>query len=323
MCLPSATHLTQPVNRAWASWALIPDLRGPLGSPRAQAPTDAVPYTRSVDSSTYRDFAAATRGRDSDVDLFGAAMLIARLGDPAADPHAVARELDVIAEAVTDSVEPGADPETLAGAIDHELFVVRGYSGNHSTYAEPENSFLDRVVGRRLGIPISLSLVYMEVAQRVGLRCDGVGYPGHFVVRCGDPAEPIYVDPFNQGVRMDRAELIARLRGQELPGSAESYLAAITRRQLLQRMLRNLHVIYRDRRDIERWLSIVEFALCLEPWNAALVGERGMLNYRLGRHEAALGDLQRYVEAAEPEALTPGARKLLDELKLHFGGRHE
>jgi regulator of sirC expression with transglutaminase-like and TPR domain len=161
----------------------------------------------------------------------------------------------------------------------------------------------------------------MEVAQRLGLRCEGVGYPGHFIVRCGEPEDAIFVDPFHQGVRLDRAELLARLRGQALGGATpESFLTAITRRQFLQRMLRNLHHVFRERRDLERWRAVVELLLRLEPWNAAMVGERGMLHYRLGDAGLALVDLQRYVEASAPGAVSTGAVRLLDELRLQFGG---
>lgn len=268
-------------------------------------------------------FAAAIAGKDADVDLFGAAMVIARIGNPGADPHATARQLDLIAEAVREQAGDTRDAGALAHAIDHELFVVRGFHGNSGDYGEPANSYLDQVVERRTGIPITLSLVYMEVAQRVGLRCDGVGYPGHFIVRCGNPEAPIYVDPFREGARLDREELLANLRSYDLQGATpESFLAAVTRRQLLQRMLNNLHTAFRERREPEPWLTTVELLLAIEPWNAALVGERGMLNYRLGRPQQALEDLERYV-AATSRTVSAGARRLLDELRLRYGGNEE
>ena len=274
-----------------------------------------------VDSSLYEDFVAATSGRDSEVDLFGAAMVIARLRGVAIDANEVARQLDLIAEAVETPPAGRGDSLSLTQAIDHELFTVRGFHGATSDYNDPQNSYLDCVLERRSGIPISLSLLYMEIAQRVGLRCDGVGYPGHFIVRCGEPNEQVFVDPFHQGVRLDRQELLARLRGQHLGGaSPDSFLAAITRRQMVQRMLRNLHMVFRERRDAERWQAVVELSLRLEPWNAALVGERGMLHYRMGNGELALTDLQRYVTASAPETVSSGAIRLLDELRLRFGG---
>jgi regulator of sirC expression with transglutaminase-like and TPR domain len=268
-----------------------------------------------VDDRDFDDFSAAIAGKDADVDLFGAAMVIARLRGEPVDPNAVARELDLIAEAAHDRAGDATDVDSLSQAIDHELFVTRGFHGNSETYQDPANSYLDQVVERRTGLPILLSLVYMEVAQRIGLRCDGVGFPGHFMVRCGDPARPIFIDPFHQGVRVDEQELLARLRGQPLgTATPESFLAGVTRRQVLQRMLRNLHALFRDARDFERWLSAVELLLRLEPWNAALVGERGMLHYRLGAPELALFDLKRYVEANG--AVSAGARRLLQELEL-------
>jgi regulator of sirC expression with transglutaminase-like and TPR domain len=277
-----------------------------------------------MDSALTRDFAAAIAGHDREVDLFGAAMAIARLGNPAADPHRVAATLDEIGESVRYHAGDTSDPDRLSHALDHRLFTVLGFRGDPSSYTDPANSYLDEVVARKLGLPITLSLVYMEVAQRVGLQCEGVGYPGHFIVRCGSAEAPIFVDPFHQGARIDREELLAGLRGQNLKGATpESFLAAVTRRQILQRMLNNLHGIFRQQRDIRRWLAVVELLLAIEPWNAGLVGERGMLYYRSGRPELALADLERYVAASERPVPPAGALRLLDELRLRFGGTEE
>jgi len=275
-----------------------------------------------MDEGTYSEFAEAVAGPGREVDLFGAAMLIARLSGREVDAHATARELDLIAEAVRERVDPGASDADLVAAIREELVVEREFVGDNDTYNDPENSYLDRVVERRKGIPITLSLVYMEVAERVGLRCEGVGFPGHFLVRCGEPSQNLYIDPFHAGGRVSREALLARLAGADLGGaSPESFLAGVTRRQILQRMLNNLHALFRERRDLERWLATVELLLRLEPWNGQLVGERGMLHYRLGAPERALVDLERYVGAANPGAVSSGALRLLDELRLLHKGR--
>ena len=279
-----------------------------------------------VNTSDFDAFASAIAGSDHEVDLFGAAMIIARLGNDRVNAHATAAALDVIAELARNHAGEGASADALAHAIDHQLFAVSGFHGNAEDYSDPRNSFLDEVVKRRMGIPITLSLVYMEIAQRIGLQCDGIGYPGHFIVRYGSEEAPVYVDPFQQGARIDRDELLARLRSIHTGGATpESFLAAVTRRQIVQRMLNNLHLIYRERRDLERWLAVVELQHRLEPWNATLVGERGMLCYRLGRVQDALHDLERYVSAAghdRPEA-NPGAVRLLDQLRLRYGGPGE
>ncbi len=244
----------------------------------------------------YAAFSRAIAGADHEVDLFGGAMLIARLGDPDADVHAVASRLDVIAEEVRSYAGERADTHALAHAIEYQMFSVCNFRGNTEDYSDPRNSFLDEVVQRRVGIPITLSLVYMEIAQRVGLECDGIGFPGHFIVRYGGAESGTYVDPFQQGARLDREELLARLRSLNF-GSVrpESLLTSVTRRQILQRMLNNLHIGYRERRDLSRWLGVVELQHRLEPWNAVLLGERGMLHYRLGHLDDAMNDLEAYV----------------------------
>lgn len=261
------------------------------------------------------DFSRAIAGRDDEVDLFGGAMTIARIGNPAVDPHAAARRLDLIAEAVLDYCDGDREPEHLAAAIDYQLFTVLGYCGNATAYDEPENSYLDVVIERKTGIPITLCLVYMEVAQRIGLRCDGIGYPGHFIVRCGEPGHEFFVDPFYQGQRLDRAELLSGLqsRATGLP-SPESQLLPITRRQLLQRMLNNLRAACQRADDLPRWRMAVGLQLCLEPWNVALVGERGMLAYRIGDLQAAIADLEAFVSAADPGETPPGIARLVQQL---------
>jgi regulator of sirC expression with transglutaminase-like and TPR domain len=276
-----------------------------------------------VRTGDYAAFSRAIAGADHEVDLFGGAMIIASLGSEDADPHTTASRLDVMAEEARSYAGEGADADSLANAVDYQLFSVCGFRANTEDFSDPRNSYLDQVVTRRLGIPITLSLVYMEVAQRIGLQCDGVGYPGHFIVRYGDAGAGVFVDPAQQGARIDRAELLARLRGHRTgPGqpSPESLLCAVTRRQILQRMLNNLRMTFRERRDLPRWRDVVELSHRLEPWNAALVGERGMLNYRLGRLEEALADLEAYVSAGDKPEVSPGAIRLLDQLRLLQGG---
>jgi regulator of sirC expression with transglutaminase-like and TPR domain len=275
-------------------------------------------YLIRVNSTDFDAFASAIAGRPEEVDLFSAAMVIARLGGHDVDPHRAARTLDLIAEDVL--AEAGERPslEALAHALDHQLFTVAGFRGSFENYDDPENSYLDRVIERRVGIPIALSVVYLEIAQRVGLPADGIGFPGHFLVRYGEPGSYTYLDPFQQGTRLDEQELLAMLRGLDLGGARpETFLTAVTRRQILQRMLNNLHASFRARRDIQRWHDVIELQLRLEPWNVALIGERGMLRYRLGRLDEALPDLETYVSVTEKDA-SPGAIRLLDQLRLRY-----
>lgn len=267
-------------------------------------------------------FARAIAGRDHEVDLFGGAVAIARLGRDDVDAHALARELDLIGEAARARAGEGAHADALADAVAAELFAERGFRGNRERYGDPANSYLDRVVERRLGIPITLSLVYLEIAGRVGLECDGIGFPGHFLVRCGG-ADGFYVDPFNGGERPDRDGLLERLRARSgEAASPDVLLAAVTRRQILQRMLINLCVAYHGVGDDARWIAAIGLRLRLEPWNAALHLERGLLHYRRGAGALALADLERYVDGADA---APDARvvRILDELRARGGRERE
>ena len=270
-------------------------------------------------ASTFEgDFAQAVVGRDQEVDLFGGAVAIARLGRDEIDAHALARQLDLIAETVRGRGGERPRPEELAAAITDELFEALGFRGNREHYTDPENSYIDRVIERRLGIPITLSLVFLEIAQRVGLQCDGVGFPGHFLVRCGGD-DGFFVDPFNAGEQPTREDLLGRLEGRtSIFPSIDSLLAAVTRRQILQRMLVNLCVAYQGLGDTARWVAALGFRLRLEPWNAALYLERGLLYYQQGEEALALADLERYVGSGDPD-LSPRALRVLDTIRSRLG----
>ncbi len=273
----------------------------------------------SMQSALERDFSRVIAGHDHEVDLFGGAVVIARLGHDQIDAHALARELDLIAETVRERTGASASPETLADAISDELFVQRGFRGNREQYGDPRNSYIDQVIERRLGIPITLSLVYLEIAQRVGLECDGIGFPGHFLVRCGGDSG-FFVDPFNGGEQPAREDLWQRLddaRTTNFP-STESLLAAVTRRQILQRMLANLSVAYQTLGDAPRWIATLGLRICLEPWNASLFLERGLIRYQQGENALALSDLEHYVEGQD-QNLSPHALHLLERLRSESG----
>ena len=243
-----------------------------------------------------REFAQAIDGRDHEVDLFGGAVAIARLGRDRVDAHGLARELDLIAEAVRERSGERARPDDLAAAISAELFERRGFRGNRERYTDPENSYIDRVIKRRFGIPITLSLVYMEIAQRLGLECDGIGFPRALPRSLWWHRRLLRRPLQRPGNGPTREDLRRRLDGRAgTEPSLDSFLAAVTRRQILQRMLLNLCAAYQGAGDAARWIAALGFRLCLEPWNAALYLERGLLHYQQGSEELALADLERYV----------------------------
>ncbi len=263
------------------------------------------------------DFRAAIAGPASEVEPLAAALALAAIGRARPSADLVEDELSGMASAVLDVAGPGADAAEVAQAVDHHLFSTLGFQGVSDAWDDPENSYVDAVLRRRRGIPISLALVYIEVARRAGVYCRGVGFPGHFLVRVGESDEGYYVDPFHQGARVDREELRARLAGMELGACRpEMFLEPVTSRQMIQRMLANLRTGLRRAGRVQEWYQAVEYSLALEPWNIALTGERGMARFRLGDLSAALGDLERYVGAQKK--MSVGAIRFLDELRLRL-----
>jgi regulator of sirC expression with transglutaminase-like and TPR domain len=186
-----------------------------------------------AESATTR-FAALMARPDEEIPLDQAALLIAAHARP---------ELDVAVElARLDDLAAGCKEPTLDG-LAHHLFVELGFRGNAEHYQDPDNSYLDQVVRRRLGIPITLSLLTMEVGRRVGVALDGVGMPGHFLVRHRDDPGT-FLDPFGGGRRLDAAgcqEIFAGLGGT---GWQDSYLAPVGPRANLARMLLNLQGVF-------------------------------------------------------------------------------
>ena len=249
-------------------------------------------------------FSEAVTGANETVDLLGAALAIARIAFPDIETVFYSGELEQFSRSIRQQVDLSMPDEELINLVNIELFQNQGFRGNKEDYYNPDNSYLNRVLDRRLGIPITLSLVYMEVAERIGLKCEGIGFPSHFLVRCGSKESGVYIDVFNEGQLIARPVLDIWLEEQGFIGSAgEPLLAAITRRQILQRMLTNLRLALRRIDDFDHWLLATELQLVLEPWSAALFLERGMVHFSRKSFENSLEDLHRYIEleSANPD----------------------
>jgi regulator of sirC expression with transglutaminase-like and TPR domain len=210
----------------------------------------------------------------------------------------------------------GRMPQTLGAeervaALNEFLFEDLGYHGNVDEYYDPRNSYLNDVMDRKAGIPISLSVLYMAVGRRVGLPLEGVSFPGHFLVRLRMRAGVLVLDPFAGGAPLSEAELRERLQRvipagitenvpvSELP--LDQFLEAATNRQILARVLRNLKGIYRETDKPERMLEVLNRMLMVAPDASAELRDRGIVYQRLECYRAALKDLSDYVER-EPDA---------------------
>ena len=256
---------------------------------------------------------------DDNLPLLGTALLVARDEYPQLDADLYDTLLQSHAEAVRDELEAIEPWPLKMQAINRHLFDELGYAGNHAEYYDPRNSYLNEVFERRLGNPITLAMVQMEVARRLGVPLDGVSFPGHFLVRLPVGDSVLVMDPFNRGRPLDEDELRERARphlGGEMPDDEALYriLRPASNRAMLMRMLRNLHGVYAERDDWERAVRSADRILKLAPDNAEALRDRGLGYFKLGHRHGARHDLGRYLQL-HPEAADAGSlRERLVEL---------
>ncbi len=252
--------------------------------------------------------AVAKRFRDAvgraedEIDLAEAVLLIAAHADEHLDVPKYLSELDTLAASLAEQLPESSDDADRLRALNRFMFEQQGFGPSLQDYYDPRNSCLDQVLDRRVGIPITLSIVYMEIGRRIGLAIDGVPFPGHFLVRCRMGEETIVLDPFAHGASLSFADLQQRLRaiqGDDITPTDLAYaLRAATTKDILTRMLGNLKAIYVQRQDDYRMLTILEMIVALAPDAAAEVRDRGIVYLRLECFRAALADFERYLELA-------------------------
>jgi regulator of sirC expression with transglutaminase-like and TPR domain len=251
------------------------------------------------------------------IDLARAALAIAREEYPDIDEARYLRVLDEFAAQVMRGLPAGALAERRVGRLNSVLFHELGFAGNQADYYDPKNSFLNEVIERRTGIPITLSVMYIEVGRRCGLRVDGIAFPGHFLCKVSLDEGELIVDPFYRGQLLGLAEIKRRLA--TALGEGARLDARILRparpREILARMLQNLRAIYLDKKDLPRALSCVERLLLLSPEDGRVLRDRARLYEMLGGAEAAAGDLERVLRL-DPKASDAAAiRARLDRLR--------
>lgn len=247
------------------------------------------------------DFATLAALPDDRIDVLTGALLIAKDEFPSLDISHEKERIEAIAEPLgrLDDLEAADQAALLA----ERLFGDCGFRGNADDYYDPRNSYLNAVLDRRLGIPITLSLVYTEVARRAGVPASGVGFPGHFLVRIEtDSGEPLMIDPFGNGRVVGRGTLESLLeRGPTTKRTSRALLAPAAPRTVLARMLGNLKGVYAARGELSRLLVVTSRLLELSPDSATDVRDRGLIAMRLGSPRVAEADLARYL-TLEPEA---------------------
>jgi len=257
---------------------------------------------------------------DEHIDVALGAALIARDAHGSLDVDRCLARFDPLAAPLADRELSLLPPQEQADALSEHLFEASGFRGNEQEYYDPRNSLLPDVLDRKLGIPITLALVYCEVARRVGVRARGVSFPGHFLVRVDGSKtddEPVAVDPFFGGRRLDEAGL-QRLLDRSAPSQKlvkEEHLAPAGARAMLVRMLINIKWIHATRGDFARALLALDRIICLTPDSVPALRERGLLAARLGSVEAARADLSRLLELVPQAPDASSIRERLDELR--------
>lgn len=244
-------------------------------------------------------FEELARRKDADLDVPLGAALIARDVYPDLDVASLLEQLGALAAPLFAARLELLPAEEQAAVVSDLLFGTLGFRGNETDYYDPKNSLLSDVLTRRVGIPLTLAIVFCEVARLVGVPARGVGFPGHFLVRIERPGRldpPLVIDPFYAGKVLGEDELRTRLEraiGQTDPGSLSSHLTAATPRAILLRMLTNLKAIYITRNERARAHLAVDRIACLLPNAAGPLVERAMLAVHLGARESARSDLTR------------------------------
>lgn len=249
------------------------------------------------------NFAQEVSLADQDIDLAKAALYIALEETPSLNIETYLGQLDEWAQQIQGLLPQERYPLRVIQCINQVLYDDLGFVGNEDNYYDPRNSFLNEVMERRTGIPITLALVYLEVARRIEFPMVGIGMPGHFLIRPEFKDAGIFVDAFHKGEVLFPEDCEQRL--QEIfaqPVKLEDqFLEAVSKKEFLARMLTNLKLIYINQQDLERALAVIEQLLLVFPDAIIEQRDRGLLHYQMGDTQSAIADLKTYV-AHYPDA---------------------
>jgi len=256
-------------------------------------------------------FAELVSREDDRIELARACLQIAEDAYPGLDVDGYVGEIDRHAKRLRARLALDALMEDRVIALNEFLFDEMGFSGNTDDYYDPRNSYLNEVIDRRTGIPITLAVLYMEIGRRIGLPFAGVSFPGHFLVRMPLRGGTLVLDPFSGGVPQPEDELRERLK-RVIPREAlggvpvaelplEQFLEPASNRQILARLLRNLKGVYREKDQPERLLAVLNRMVVVAPDAPAELRDRGFVYQRLECWRPALRDFADYLER-EPDA---------------------
>ncbi|BAZ46154.1 hypothetical protein NIES4102_31830 [Chondrocystis sp. NIES-4102] len=253
---------------------------------------------------------------DEQIDLAKAALCYAQAEYPDLDINKYLGILDAIAYEIRPQLPVERYPLKVIQTINYHLFDCLKFEGNSGDYYNPNNSFINQVIDQKAGIPISLSVIYLAIAKRLDFPMIGIGMPGHFLISPDIEDTQIFVDPFNQGEILfpeDCQEKLIQIYQQPVE-LQPSFLAPISNKQILARMLNNLKFIYLHSRELNKALAIISGIIALFPENADEIRDRGLLYYQINRWQEAAMDLRYFLKIAPYSEDAPMIKVLLDKM---------
>lgn len=248
------------------------------------------------------EYFSALVGSDDGLPLFEAAASLELDIDPTSDIAAPQHELDRLVSAFATRLPADCSQIQKLRLLNHYFYRELGFAGNVNNYYDPDNSYLQRVLESRRGIPISLAVIYMEMANQLGLDVKGISFPGHFLMKLSVPSGDVIIDPFN-GSSLTREDLEERLQPflhmhNELePQALSSYLKAASSREILTRMLHNLKALYDELGQWQRLLDVSDRLVILLPHNVTERRDRGLCHAQMDQHSEAIADIEVYLDA--------------------------
>ena len=239
-------------------------------------------------------------GPDEDISLAEAALLIAVHGYPDLNVAAYLSRIEELAYMLRLRIDEDDSIPDRISALNQFLFGELGFAANSDDYYDPRNSFLNEVLERRTGIPITLSVIYMELGRKVGLPLQGVSFPGHFLVKCAVPEGAVVLDPYSGGISLGLPDLQKRLRevqgGEVSRAIVAELLVSASNKDIIVRLLRNLKAIYLREHKLDKALPIMNWIISTVPEQTPELRDRGMIYQELECPRAALADFEAYLE---------------------------
>ena len=244
-------------------------------------------------------------GPDEDISLAEAALLIAGHGYPDLNVAAYLSRIEELAYMLRLRIDEDDSIPDRISALNQFLFGELGFAANSDDYYDPRNSFLNEVLERRTGIPITLSVIYMELGRKVGLPLQGVSFPGHFLVKCAVPEGAVVLDPYSGGISLGLPDLQKRLRevqgGEVSRAIVAELLVSASNKDIIVRLLRNLKAIYLREHKLDKALPVMNWIIATMPEQTPELRDRGMIYQELECPRAALTDFETYLQ------LSPGS----------------